>query len=49
MSKSMAKIWARRIHDGAYTLDDVAEKYGDEGVAQVQEAYRQLFGTDIPD
>lgn len=49
MSKSMAKIWARRIHDGAYTLDDVEAKYGEEGVQQVKEAYRQLFGTDIPE
>lgn len=47
MSKSLAKIWARRIHDGAYTIDDVMEKYGPEGVSMVKEAYYNLYGVEL--
>ena len=47
MSTSLAKIWARRIHDGAKTIDDVAEKYGDSGVEAVRHAYFILFGEEI--
>lgn len=47
MTKSLAKIWARRIHDGAKTLDDVLQKYGPEGVSMVREAYFMLFGEEI--
>lgn len=47
MSKALAKIWARRIHDGAYTLDDVEAKYGAEGVSKVREAYLILYGVEL--
>lgn len=47
MSKSLAKIWARRIHDGVKTIDEVEERYGAEGVAAVRAAYKELFGQDI--
>ena len=45
MKKSRAKIWARRIHDGACTLDDVYEEAGDEGVEAVRNAYFSLYGV----
>lgn len=47
MSKALAKIWARRIHDGAKTLDEVFEKYGDAGVEAVRSAYFDLYGVEI--
>ncbi len=47
MSNSLAKIWARRIHAGAYTLEDVKQKYGKDGVNAVKAAYLALFGEEI--
>ena len=47
MSMSLAKIWARRIHDGAKTIDDVRDKYGEEGVQQVEQAYFALYGEPL--
>lgn len=47
MSYSMAKIWARRIHAGAHTIDEVREKYGDDGVTIVARAYYELFGEEL--
>lgn len=47
MSTSLAKIWARRIHDGAKTLDDVRAKYGEAGVEAVKEAYFALYGEEL--
>lgn len=44
MSESLAKIWARRIHAGSRTLEEVEERYGAEGVDQVKEAYFELYG-----
>ncbi|MDY6281829.1 MAG: hypothetical protein SPL40_02045 [Erysipelotrichaceae bacterium] len=41
--KAIARIWARRIHDGAYTLTDVPEKY----VTLVKSAYVELFGEEL--
>lgn len=47
MSYAKAKIWARRIHAGAHTIDDVFAQYGNEGVAQVRVAYYDLYGEEI--
>ena len=47
MSYSLAKIWARKIHDGSKGLDDVFLKYGNEGVEQVRQAYYNLYGEEI--
>lgn len=47
MSQSLAKIWARKIHAGTKTLDDVAEKYGEEGVEAVKQAYLLLYGVEL--
>lgn len=47
MTKSLAKIWARKIHDGSKTIDNVAEKYGPEGVAMVKAAYFLLYGEEL--
>lgn len=47
MSKSLAKIWARKIHDGSKSISDVEEKYGPDGVKAVKDAYFILFGENI--
>lgn len=47
MSYSLAKIWARRIHAGAHTIDEVEERYGAEGVAAVKQAYFDLYGIHL--
>ena len=47
MTKPLAKIWARRIHDGAKTIEEVEERYGEGGVDMVRAAYFELFGQDI--
>lgn len=47
MSYSMAKIWARRIHAGAHTIDEVEERYGQEGADEVRAAYFALYGEEI--
>lgn len=41
--RAIARIWARRIHDGAYTLADVPKKY----VTLVKSAYVELFGEEL--
>ena len=38
MSDALAKIWARRIYAGTRTLEEVYERYGDEGAEKVQNA-----------
>ena len=47
MSKSLAKIWARRIHAGAHTLEEVRDKFGEDGVVAVDEAYFELYGEHL--
>lgn len=47
MSTSLAKIWARRIHAGTRTLEEVEERYGAEGVSDVKEAYFYLYGEEL--
>ena len=47
MSYALAKVWARRIHAGAHTLDEVEVKYGAEGVEQVKSAYFDLYGEEL--
>lgn len=47
MTKPLAKIWARRIRADAHTLDDVYDRYGNEGVMMVRTAYYDLFGEEI--
>jgi len=47
MSQSLANIWARRIHAGVKTLEDVEDKYGHAGKVAVQEAYLRLYGEEI--
>lgn len=41
--RAIARIWARRIHDGAYALADVQEKYK----TLVKSAYVELFGEEL--
>lgn len=41
--RAIARIWARRIHDGAYTLADVPKMY----VKLVKSAYVELFGEEL--
>jgi len=41
--RAIARIWARRIHDGAYTLADVPPKYK----TLVKSAYVELFGEEL--
>ena len=41
--RAIARIWARRIHDGAYTMADVPKMY----VKQVKSAYVELFGEEL--
>ena len=45
MSRAKAKIWARRIHAGAHTIDDVPNEYQDF----VREVYLELYGEEIPE
>ena len=47
MSDALAKIWARRIYAGTRTLEEVYERYGDEGAEKVQNAYYLLYGKRI--
>lgn len=47
MSESLAKIWARRIHAGAHTIEEVIERYGEEGADSVRTAYYSLYGEEI--
>lgn len=47
MSDALAKIWARRIHAGAHTINEVEEKYGAEGVQAVKDAYYRLYGEEL--
>ena len=41
--KAIAKIYARRIHDGAFRFENVPEKYKDP----VRSAYFDLFGEEL--
>ena len=43
MSNALAKIWARRIHAGAHTIDEVEKQYQDV----VRAAYYDLYGEEI--
>lgn len=43
MTHARARIWARLIHKGMKTIDDVAEADRDD----VRVAYRDLFGEDL--
>lgn len=43
MTHAKAKIWARLIHKGQRTIEDVAE----EDRADVRAAYLELFGEEI--
>lgn len=47
MTKPLANIWARRIHDGAKTLDEVIERFGQSGADMVREAYFIRFGEEL--
>ena len=47
MSQSLAKIWARKIYAGTKTLEDVEEKYGQDGVDAVKAAYLALYGVEL--
>ena len=42
MSEAKAKVWARLIHKGQKTIDDVPAEYRD----LVIQAYRELYGTE---
>ena len=42
MSEAKAKVWARLIHKGQKTIDDVPEEYQD----LVIQVYRELYGTE---
>lgn len=39
----MGKIYARAIHDGRKTLNDVPEKY----VKETKKAYKELYGVEL--
>ena len=41
--RAIARIWARRIHDGAYTLADVPDKFK----PLVKSAYVEFFGEEL--
>lgn len=43
MSKSMAKIWARRIYAGTRTIDEVPKADQDK----VKQAYLELYGIEL--
>lgn len=43
MTHARAKIWARLIHKGQRTIDDVPEADRED----VKSAYKELFGEDI--
>lgn len=43
MTHARARIWARLIHKGMKTIEDVAEVDRDD----VRAAYRELFGGEI--
>lgn len=43
MTHARAKIWARLIHKGQRTIEDVAEADRDD----VRAAYRELYKEDI--
>lgn len=47
MTKSLAKIWARRIHAGTRTKQEVKDRYSEEGYQMVKEAYFLLYGEDF--
>ena len=47
MSESMAKIWARRIHAGSHTIDEVYNRYGAAGAEAVRIAYYKLYGEEL--
>ena len=47
MTQALAKIWARRIHAGAHTIEEVEQRYGADGVAIVRSAYYNLYGEEI--
>lgn len=47
MTEALAKIWARRIKAGTRTIEEVTEKYGEEGAEQVRRAYFLLYGEEI--
>ena len=47
MSNAMAKVWARRIHAGAHTIEEVEERYGQSGADAVRAAYYALYGEEI--
>lgn len=43
--EKFGKIFARRIHDGAITIEDVPGKYQ----TATRIAYKQLYGVDLED
>ena len=43
MSKAKAKIWARLIHKGEKTIDDVPEEYRE----LVLETYKELYPEEV--
>ena len=45
MSRAKAKIWARLIHKGEKTINDVPAEYRD----LVREVYEELYGEPIPE
>ena len=44
MTRGKAKIWARLIHKGEKTIEDVSEKYRE----LVADVYEELYGEPIP-
>ena len=48
MTKAKAKIWARRIKAGSHTIEEVEERFGQEGANMVRTAYFELFGEILP-
>lgn len=47
MTSAKAKIWARRIYAGSHTIEEVEERFGQEGADMVREAYLALYGVEL--
>ena len=47
MSDARAKIYARCIYRGTITIDEIQERYGDDGVSAVKRAYYILYGEEL--
>ena len=47
MSEAKARLWATQIHDGKKTVQEVIDKFGDEGYTAVDHAYFIKYGVHL--